>query len=195
MPGSVVHCDQEKGIREQFSLRKNLLFVGGFGHPPNEDGVTWFCKEVWPKITAAIPGIVFTIVGSKVTPAISQLKSANINVAGFVNDFDLKKIYDSTKIAIIPMRYGAGVKGKTVEAMYNGIPVVSTTIGLEGMPGIYDFMQAFDSADAFAEAIIRLYNNEILLKELSEKETAYINTYFTQEAAGKKIRTLLQLNA
>lgn len=180
---------------DDFSLRKNLLFVGGFGHPPNEDGVTWFCKEVWPKITAAIPGIVFTIVGSKVTPAISQLKSANINVAGFVNDFDLKKIYDSTKIAIIPMRYGAGVKGKTVEAMYNGIPVVSTTIGLEGMPGIYDFMQAFDSPDAFAEAIIRLYNNETLLKELSEKETTYINTFFTQEAAGKQIRALLQLNA
>lgn len=174
-----------------FGGRKNILFVGGFGHPPNTDGVLWFCNKVWPLVTAKIENIKFTIVGSKPTAEINSLQSKNIDVLGFVTDFDLKNIYRQSRIAVIPMRYGAGVKGKTVEAMYNGLPVVSTTIGLEGMPGIFDFMTPFNDADAFANEIIAIYNNESKLAEMSLQETTYINRHFTWNAAGNQIKKLL----
>jgi glycosyltransferase involved in cell wall biosynthesis len=107
---------------------------------------------------------------------------------GFVSEFELKKIYAQARIAIIPMRYGAGVKGKTVEAMYNGLPIVSTSIGLEGMPGISNVITAFDDAASFANEIISIYNNEEKLVEMSLKETGYINTYFTWNEAGRQIK-------
>ncbi len=176
-----------------FSNKKNILFVGGFGHPPNADGVIWFCKNIWPVVTARIEGIKFTIVGSNPTAEINALQSDTITVMGFVSEFELKKIYAQTRIAIIPMRYGAGVKGKTVEAMYNGVPIVSTSIGLEGMPGIAEVATAFDDAEAFANEIISIYNNEDKLVEMSLKETGYINKYFTWNAAGRQIKDLLNI--
>lgn len=176
-----------------FSDRKNILFVGGFGHPPNIDGVNWFCKNVWPIVTAKIEGIKFIIVGSKPTAEINNLQSDNIKVMGFVSDFELRKIYQQSKVAVIPMRYGAGVKGKTVEAMYHGLPLVSTTIGLEGMPGINEVLNPFDDATSFAAEIVSIYNNQQKLTEMSVKETGFINKHFTWNAAGDQIKSLLNL--
>jgi glycosyltransferase involved in cell wall biosynthesis len=148
---------------------------------------------VWPIVSAKIEGIKFTIIGSKPTPEINNLQSESIEVMGFVSEHELKNIYTKVRMAVIPMRYGAGVKGKTVEAMYNGIPVVSTTIGLEGMPRIFEIMKPFDDAEAFANEIISVYNNHDRLIEMSLKETDYVNNYFTWISAGDKIKQLLSI--
>ncbi len=174
-----------------FSGRKDILFVGGFGHPPNTDGVLWFCKHVWPLVTAKIGAVKFIIVGSKATNEINNLQSENIDVKGFVSEFELKQIYTQTRMAVIPMRYGAGVKGKTVEAMYNGLPIVSTTIGLEGMPGIASVLSAYDDAESFAREIIAVYNDQEKLINMSLAETAYINKYFTWNNAYDQLQNLL----
>lgn len=176
-----------------FTERGDIIFVGGFGHPPNTDGVLWFCKNIWPLITAKLHDVTFKIVGSNPTPEINNLQSENILVTGFVSEDELRAIYRRAKIAIVPMRYGAGVKGKTVEAMYKGVPVVSTTIGLEGMPGICDFIQPFNNAEDFANEIVSIYNNPERLIEMSALEANYINEHFTWEAAGKQIKGLLNL--
>ena len=178
---------------DDFNNTNNILFVGGFGHTPNIDGVIWFCKSVWPLVTAKIEGIKFTIVGSKPTPEINNLQSEKIEVLGFVSDFELINLYKKSRIAVIPMRYGAGVKGKTVEAMYHGVPIVSTTIGLEGMPGISNFTNSFDDAESFANELIALYKNYDRLIEMSLNETTYINKHFTWDAAGNQIKKLLDL--
>ncbi|MEO8770335.1 MAG: glycosyltransferase [Ferruginibacter sp.] len=178
---------------DDFTNTRNILFVGGFGHSPNVDGILWFCKNVWPLVTAKIEGIKFTIAGSKPTAEINNLQSENIEVLGFVSEFELSNLYKKSRIAIIPMRYGAGVKGKTVEAMYHGVPIVSTTIGLEGMPGISDFANPFDDAESFANELIALYNNKERLIEMSLNETTYINKHFTWNAAGNQIKDLLDI--
>ena len=176
-----------------FHLRTQLLFVGGFGHAPNLDAVEWFCAEVWPLVLAQLPGAVFTIAGANPPESVLALQSESIVVKGFVSDKDLAALYQKTKLAVIPLRYGAGVKGKTVEAMFHGIPIVSTGFGVEGMPdGWASFLQPVNDAAAFANGIVRLYNNPEALEGLSRQETSYINRHFTQAAALQKMKNILQ---
>ncbi|HMG83868.1 MAG TPA: glycosyltransferase, partial [Ferruginibacter sp.] len=122
---------------DDFSIRSNILFIGGFNHRPNVDAVLWFCEKVFPIVKEKIPGIKFIIVGSFPPEEITNLGNDSIEVKGFVTEQELAALYRSAKLAVVPLRYGAGVKGKTVEAMYHGVPVVSTSFGIEGMPGNY----------------------------------------------------------
>ena len=177
-----------------FSDRNNVLFVGGFNHIPNVDAVKWFCNEVWPIVIKKIPEVKFIIVGSNPPEFIKELQCSNIEVRGYVSETELKTCYQEAKIAVIPLRYGAGVKGKTVEAMYNGLPIVSTSFGIEGMPGnIKDIIHEKEDAIEFAEEIIRLYTDIDLLTNLSLKQTDYTNNFFTQKAAEIKMREILNL--
>lgn len=177
-----------------FSERKSILFVGGFAHTPNLDAVEWFCKEVWPLVCIKFPTIKLEIVGSHPPENILQLQSETIDIKGFVSEQELYSIYSKARIAVIPLRYGAGVKGKTVEAMYNGLPIVTTSFGIEGMPGdTSKFVQPKNQPEEFANEIIKLYDDEILLKQISQLETDYINYYFTQASAAKHIKAILNL--
>lgn len=167
-----------------FQERKDIFFVGGFGHLPNVDGILWFIKEVWPLIKSKIPGIKFIIAGSNPPQEIKDLASdSDIIIKGYVGDDELEKLYTNCKIVIIPLRYGAGVKGKTVEAMRFGIPLVTTSFGVEGLPGDYSFLKVADTSQLLANAIVDTYNDEILLAELSRKSIQYIQNNFTEEIA------------
>jgi GT2 family glycosyltransferase len=176
-----------------FAERKDILFIGGFNHSPNVDAIDWFCKQVWPLVQSKFPSAKFIIAGSNPPESITNLQSSSIQVKGFVSDEELNELYQSVKIVVIPLRYGAGVKGKTVEAMYHGVPIVSTSFGIEGMPGDYNFLQAFNEQDSFASEIITLYNNEQALQKASLLEANYINAHFTQQAAANQMKHLLQL--
>lgn len=178
----------------EFSTRSGLLFVGGFAHTPNIDAVEWFCREVWPLVIAALPAVRFTVVGSNPPDNIKNLQSSSIEIKGFVSDSELANLYERSKIGVIPVRYGAGVKGKTVEAMYHGLPIVSTAFGIEGMPGDYlHFLQPKNDAAAFATEIIRLYDDNEALQRLSAAGAAYINANFTRQAAAEHMKSLLEL--
>jgi GT2 family glycosyltransferase/ubiquinone/menaquinone biosynthesis C-methylase UbiE/Txe/YoeB family toxin of Txe-Axe toxin-antitoxin module len=175
-----------------FHQRKDLLFVGGFSHLPNVDGVLWFVKEVWPLIKLQIPGIRFIIAGSNPSAEIQQLAAdPDIIVKGFVTDNELERLYLTCKLAIIPLRYGAGVKGKTVEAMYYGIPLITTSFGVEGLPGDYSFLKAVNGAEEFAREILDLYSDEERLKEQSKRSIIYMQNTFSTEVATKIICEIL----
>ena len=166
-----------------FSHRKDILFVGGFGHKPNLDAVIWFVQEIWPSIRSRIDGIKFFIVGSNAPEEIINLEGPQIVVKGHVSDKELESLYGQVRLTVIPLRYGAGVKGKTLEAMQNGIPIVTTHEGIEGMPGDTRFINAVNDPDLFAEQVIGLYNSEPDLAELSAKEIGYMQTHFSYEVA------------
>lgn len=176
-----------------FSERKDILFVGGFGHQPNLDAVEWFCSEVWPLVHAALPDARFIVVGSNPPESIKKWQRIDIDIKGFVSDKELDAIYHQVKLAVIPLRYGAGVKGKTVEAMNQGLPIVTTVFGVEGMPGNTSFLHPHNEAAAFAADIIRLYSNNELLEQLSAASAAYINQNFTAQTAARKMKTLLNI--
>jgi len=179
---------------DSFDNRKDILFVGGFNHAPNVDAVLWFCSEIWPKVLKVLPEANFYIVGSNAPKIIAELKSDSIKYLGYQTDEQLLSLYKNVKLTVIPLRYGAGVKGKTIEAMQMGVPIVTTNIGVEGMGDVNNIINAKDDAEGFAEEIINLYINNLMLSEKSKKEADYINTHFSQSVAMNTMKKLLYEN-
>ncbi len=165
-----------QNLNKDFAKREGLLFVGGFAHPPNADAVLWFAKEVFPKIREQIK-VNFYIVGSKVTDEIKALEQPGngIIVKGFVSEEELADLYRNCRIVVVPLRYGAGVKGKVVEAIYNGAPIVTTSVGSEGIPDVEKVLLVKDQPDEFAETVVELYKDEKRLEDLVQRKRRFIS--------------------
>lgn len=178
-----------ENIPEDFAKREGLLFVGGFAHPPNADAVLWFANDVFPHIRERIPGIRFYVVGSKVTEEIQALHSEEngIIIKGFVTEEELAGLYASCRIVVAPLRYGAGVKGKIVEAIYNGAPIVTTSVGAEGIPGVETVLEIADDPDDFAVKTAELYEDKDRLLAMCRRTQTYIREHFSVDAAWKVI--------
>lgn len=174
-------------ISLDFSRRKGILFVGGFGHRPNEDAVLWFANQIYPIIRKQC-NIPFYVVGSNPTDKVKQIGGNGIIIKGFVSDAELAELYDRCKVVVIPLRYGAGVKGKVIEALYFGAPMVTTTIGIEGISGADRFIEIADTAEVFAEKTIELYNDDARLIKAVNDYQNYIKTHCSVEAVWKNIR-------
>lgn len=160
------------------SERKTLVFVGGFTHDPNIDAVTYFVNEVLPRIKSRMKGVRLFIVGNKPPQEILELQSDDIIVTGYVPSTTpyLRKSY----ISVAPLRYGAGMKGKIGEAMAHGIPVVTTSVGAQGM-GLSDSVNIMiaDDPDGFAAAVIKLIENEELYSLIRKNGLDYISNNFS----------------
>lgn len=159
----------------------DLIFVGGFKHLPNVDAVKWFIEEIWPIVKKQLPDIKFYIVGSNPPQEIKDFASDDIIVTGFVTDEQLENYYRSCRVCVLPLRFGAGVKGKTLEAMKTGIPIVSTSIGIEGMQAVETVLSPCDQAGEFAQQIIDIYQDDERISECPEKYTEYLRKYFSYE--------------
>ena len=177
-----------ENIDMDFAKREGLLFVGGFAHPPNADAVLWFAKEVFPLIREKLD-VTFYVVGSKVTEEIRALEQpgSGIVVKGFVSEEELAALYADCRLVVVPLRYGAGVKGKVVEAVYNGSVIVTTSIGAEGIPEAGDIMRIADEPEDFAGAVVSLYNDPAACAAMCRKTQAYIREHFSVDAAWKVI--------
>ena len=116
-----------------FQKEKILIFVGSFSHSPNKDGILLFTKEIYPYVITKYSKMIFHIIGSNMPIEIKNLVSENIKVYDSLSDEDLKSLYQKCLIAIAPLRFGAGVKGKIIEAAYYQIPIITTSIGIEGL--------------------------------------------------------------
>ncbi len=175
-----------------FAEREGLLFIGGFQHPPNADGVLWYAREILPRVREALPGVKTIIVGSLVPAPIKTLAADDFVVTGYVPD--VAPFFDGCRISISPLRYGAGVKGKINLAMSYGLPVVATTPSIEAMhlvPG-EDVLVA-DSAADFAAAIVRLYRDQALWERLAAGGRENIRRHFSRDVARSAITRLIAL--
>ncbi|HSD16986.1 MAG TPA: glycosyltransferase [Thermomonas sp.] len=173
-----------------WTQRNGLLFVGGFRHPPNVDAVLWFAHEVFPRIHAALPSVEFHCVGGDVPGDISRLAGLpGVRVHGHLAD--LQPLLDAARVSIAPLRYGAGVKGKVNQAMAHGLPVVATTAAVEGMHlrDGEDVLVA-DAAGAFADAVLRLHDDEALWSRLAANGRANVARHFSPDAARAVVREL-----
>ncbi|MCR4674788.1 MAG: glycosyltransferase [Lachnospiraceae bacterium] len=181
-----VYDDVKERVCDNFDQREGILFVGGFGHPPNADAVLWFIKEVYPIIKEKVD-IPFYVVGSRPSEEILSLDGDGVSILGFVEEEELERLYLNTKMVVIPLRYGAGVKGKILEALYYGCPVVTTSVGAEGVEGIDKVTIIRDDAVSFANSILNLYDNNEDLEELASKTTKFIKDQFSTDAVWKKV--------
>lgn len=173
-----------------FLQRRDLVFVGGFRHPPNVDALRWFVGSVFPRIRVQLPEIRLHCIGSHPTPEIAALaQCAGVVVHGHVPD--ITPYMDGGRIAIAPLRYGAGVKGKINLSMAHGQAVVATACAVEGMhlEDGRDVLVA-DDADAFADAVVRLYRDETLWLTLSINGLDNVRRHFSMEAAQETVQRI-----
>ncbi|HQV34495.1 MAG TPA: glycosyltransferase, partial [Calditrichia bacterium] len=127
----VPNIHKEVEVRKSFGETEGLFFVGNYNHLPNVDGVHFFMKEIWPLIQKALPEVPLVLGGQQPPPEIQAYEGDKVAVPGFVESLD--EYLTGARVSVSPLRYGAGMKGKIGEALSWGLPVVSTTIGAEGM--------------------------------------------------------------
>jgi len=170
--------------------RHGIVFIGGFRHPPNVDAMLWYAREVLVHIRERLPGVNTYVIGSDVPASINALAADDFVVLGHVPD--IEPYFSGCRVSIAPLRYGAGVKGKINLAMSHGLPVVATSMAIEGMhltDG--DDVLVADDPRAFAEAVHRAYDDEALWQRLSAGGRRNIDRYFSRDVARAALRELL----
>lgn len=162
---------------------KDLLFVGGFNHPPNIDAVLWFARKILPRIVEKVPDIHWYIVGSNPPEEILSLSNEHITITGFIPDEELREYYKNCRLVVVPLRYGAGVKGKVIEGIYYHCPLVTTPTGAEGISTQENVFEVVEANEEMAERIVELYNNLERLNSMSQNCPSFIKRYYTKEQA------------
>lgn len=166
----------------------SVVFVAGFGHPPNVDAALWFIKDIWPRIQSVYPDVHLTLVGSKPTPEIQALASSSVTVTGYVSDEELQQRYLSARVAVVPLRYGAGVKNKVIEAMAFGVPLVTTPVGAQGVDGLSSLIPVTTDEAAFADHVCRVIADDDLWKKYSAAGAALVAERFSKEGMQSTLR-------
>ncbi len=179
-------CDALKGWKD----RSGIIFIGCFRHPPNVDAVCYYVNEILPEIKKILPDVMTYFVGSDPPGRIRALASKDVVVTGYVPD--ITGYLDQTRVSVVPLRYGAGVKGKINTAMSNGIPVVTTSVGAEGMY-LVDGISALISDDpkTFARAVIRVYTERKLWEKLSLNGLANVRDHFSIDTAKRTLEAFI----
>lgn len=167
--------------------RAGLLFVAGFGHPPNEDAACWFMAEILPIIRAAHPEIAVTLAGSNPTERVRALAGPGIEVTGFISDEELDRRYGKARVVICPLRYGAGIKLKVVEALHQGIPLVTTTTGAQGLPGVERICGVADEPALFAAMVERLLTDDAAWSAQAAAQRGFVGETFSADAIRREL--------
>jgi GT2 family glycosyltransferase len=167
----------------ELTKRSNLLFVAGFGHSPNEDGARWFVETIFPIIRAREPNTFLWLVGSNPTPEVRKLANTpGVTIAGFVTDEQLAAHYMRSRVCIAPLRYGAGLKGKVIEAMRFGVPIVTTPFGVQGMAELEANLPVHSDPIAFADAVLTLLTDDNAWRRQRRVQSEYVRQHFSLEA-------------
>jgi O-antigen biosynthesis protein len=171
-----------------FERRSGLAFVGGFGHPPNVDAVRFYIDEIHPLLRPELPRTATYLVGSKMPDEITNMRVPGVVPVGFVSI--LGDVLNKLRLTVVPLRYGAGIKGKVLESLAHGLPCVMSEVAAEGfeLPDDLAWLVA-STPRAFAEKIVQLHENEGFNRELSEAGLAYIERRHAAEAVHEALRT------
>jgi GT2 family glycosyltransferase/SAM-dependent methyltransferase len=179
---------------ESIKTRNGILFVAGFGHPPNVDAAFWFVNEVFLLIKMAMPSVKLFLVGSNPTEEVLRLEGPDVVVSGYVTDEKLMEFYSKARVAVVPLRFGAGIKSKVVEALQQGIPLVTTSVGAQGLERLADVSLVVDSPELFAESVIDVLKNDGLWERLATNGSSYAQAHFSKQSMIDGLRPLLEKN-
>jgi glycosyltransferase involved in cell wall biosynthesis len=172
--------------------RAGVLFVGGFTHTPNIDAVNFLCGTIWPLVRGLVPDAKLFVVGANPPDEIAayHAPAAGIEIMGYVED--LTKLYRSARVAVAPLRFGAGLKGKVVSSLAVGLPCVVTSIAGEGMPlGGMEAIAIVDDPKGFARAIATIHENPDIWYRMSDAGLGYARDNFSVETIAGKVSAIL----
>lgn len=170
--------------------RDAMIFVGSFAHRPNVDAVRFLVCDVLPVVWRDVPEARAVIVGAEPPADILAVASERVRVLGHVPD--VLPVYAEARLSVSPLRFGAGVKGKILASVEAGVPVVTTTIGNEGI-GLRHGEEALiaDDAAGLAAAIVRLYREPDLAQVLAGAARRVVEARFSHAAAAEALDVLL----
>lgn len=168
----------------------NLLFIGTMSWVANYQGVFWFIDKVLPHVVEEIPNTVFHVVG-KFKGETPKLENENVVLHGFVDD--IEPYYKHANIFVCPLLFGSGIKIKVLDAMYRGLPLVSTTVGAENLSlvsGEHCFIE--DDPEKMAKDILTLYKNKDLALQFAKRSRELAKEKYTWEVENRKVMNLIQ---
>jgi polysaccharide biosynthesis protein PslH len=171
--------------------RTNILFTGRIDYRPNTDAVLWFCRDVLPMIHSERPDAVFTVVGSSVPREVRRLAEPRIDITGHVPD--VRPYWRRAAVTVAPIRFGGGTRLKVVEAMAAGRPVVSTSLGCEGIDAVPgEHLLVGDTPREFADAVIRLLAEPELAGALAARGRALVEERYGWPGLAWRLEAVLQ---
>lgn len=164
--------------------------IGYFGRQENVEAATWLLTQVWPAVLTACPEARLRLVGADPNGRLAPLiaSSTNASVTGFVDD--LWDEYARVTLTLVPLQSGAGVKFKTIESLLAGTPVVSTTVGAEGIGGDDVLTSVTDDPSEFASAIIAVLRDPTEAEHKAKVTQRWAEGVYGQEAFVEKIRSI-----
>ncbi len=172
-----------------FDARHGIGFIGGFRHQPNLDALRWFVSEVWPLVVEARPDCRFSVVGSDLPADALAGAPGRIEALGHVPD--VGPWFESLRITVAPLRFGAGAKGKVASSLAAGVPCVGTAIAFEGMR-LHTGVIAADDPAEMAAAIVRLHEDPALWAHTSQAALAAARERFSSEGWQERLATTLE---
>ena len=165
-----------------FEQRQRFVFIGNFLHEPNCNAVQYLKETIWPLIREQLPIAVLEIYGAYPSQKVFQLhnEKEGFVIKGRVEN--AKEVISNARVLLAPLRFGAGIKGKLLEAMEYGTPSVTSSIGAESMRGALDWNGSIeDNPQQFADASIQLYQDEIVWKQSQQNGFEIIKQRYLKE--------------
>lgn len=171
---------------------REVLFVGGLHWPPNVEAVTFFLDEVWAKVRRVCPDARFTVIGRRDAPLARARESLpGVTFAGYVDD--LEHFYQRRPVVIAPILSGSGLRVKILDAMAHGLPVVSTTVGCEGIGARHDDdILIADNPDAFAASVVSLLNDSSRAQRVGDSGRTVVEQRFSLLAIGRQMQEAIE---
>ena len=173
--------DRAKNFKS-FEERSDFISIGNLLHAPNIDSVLYLKKEIWPSIRKQLPQARMRIYGAYAPQQIRELqdKKTGFLIEGWADD--VTSVMNSARICLAPLRFGAGLKGKLVDAMVCGTPSITTSIGAEGLYGKHSFSGTIaDDVQGIVDASIKLYSNKTTWLQAQQNGFDIINNRFRKE--------------
>jgi len=187
----------ENGIENWLSFedRKHFVFIGNGKHAPNIDAILWLNRSIWPIIRKSLPESELHIYGPYMPEHIRRMdnEKTGFRIKGWAKD--VASVMSQAKLNLVPLRFGAGIKGKLLEGFRNGTPAITTSVGIEGIGHTNELeLCTRDDAISFANLAIELYQNIVNWKRVQNLGIDLINVHFSnatlQEAFFEKIMEL-----
>jgi glycosyltransferase involved in cell wall biosynthesis len=171
----------------------NIVFIGSPEHAPNPDGLCWFLEDCWPWIHDKANSAKLKIIGAWQDSEISNEDHYGVEFTGPLSEVEVGNIMSESLIGVSPLRFGAGLKRKTLQYLDQGLALVSTDFGLQGLPRSQDhksWIRANTSND-FVDAIIGLLSDRSLTNEISKSGNEFLRQSFPEQAFDSGLARIL----
>ncbi len=173
---------------QPFESRKHFITIGNFLHEPNWNAVLYLKEEIWPLIRKELPEAELHIYGAYSSQKVNELQKPKTGFCIMGRAEDAKVVIRQARVCLAPLRFGAGIKGKLVEAMQCGTPSVTTEIGAEAMHGNLDWSGTIaNDAESIATAAVELYSNKTPWQIAQKNGISIINTHYPKAILGQQL--------